>query len=123
MDVEVEVGTRLTLTVSITEFNREVHTVMWTRNGMAIENGKNDYTLTNVSLEAPLSMVSLTRENVISPAEDSGNYTVTVTNVAGSDTSEFNVIVTGEVIDVTRLRIIILISLSPSINFSLSVYS
>ena len=101
--MEVEVGTRLTLTVNITEFNREIDTVMWTRNGMAIENGTNDYTLTNFSLEAPLSMVSLTRENITSPAEDSGNYTVSVTNAAGSDTSEFNVTVTGEFIDVTKL--------------------
>ena len=121
MDVEVEVGTRLTLTVNITEFNREIDTLMWTRNGMAIENGTNGYTLTNISLEAPLSMVSLTRENITSPAEDSGNYTVSMTNAAGSDASEFNVTVTGEFIDVTKLRNYnIKFSLSP---FPLFVYS
>ena len=104
MDVEVEVGTRLTLAVNVTEFNRDIDSVIWTLDGMAIENGVNRYILTNVSLEAPPSMVSLTRENVISPAEDSGNYAVTVTNAAGSDTSEFNVTVTCEFMDVTKLR-------------------
>ena len=98
MDVEVEVGTRLTLTVNVTKFNRDIDSVIWTLHGMAIENGVDGYiyTLTNVSPDAPSSIVSLTRENVISPAEDSGNYTVTMTNVAGSDTSEFNVTVTGD---------------------------
>ena len=100
----MEVGTRLTLTVNVTEFNRDIDSIMWTLNGMVIKNGVDGYTLTNISLEAPPSMVSLTRDSVISPAEDSGNYTVSVTNAAGPDTSKFNVTVTGESIDVTKLR-------------------
>ena len=125
--MEVEVGTRLTLTVNITEFNRDIDSVIWTLDGMAIENGVDGYTLTNIILEAPPSMASLTRENVISPAEDSGNYTVTVTNLAGSDASEFNVTVTGEFIGNTKLRKyvdhnIIVLSLSFSLSLCLSLH-
>ena len=96
MDVEAVVGTSLSLTVNVTEFNLDIDSVTWTRNGSDIENGTDGYTITNISLSDPPSMIVLTRDNVTSPVEDSGDYSVTVANPAGSDMSTFNVTVTGE---------------------------
>ena len=96
MDVEAVVGTPLSLTVTVAEFNIDITSVKWTRNGSVIENGTDRYTITHIDLSAPPSMVILTRDNVTSPVEDSGDYSVNVTNPAGSDISTFNVTVTGE---------------------------
>ena len=96
MDVEAVVGTPLTLSVNVTEFNLKIESVVWMKNGSIIENGTDNFTITHISLNAPPSTVVLTRDNVISPMEDSGDYSVTITNPAGSDMSTFNVTVTGE---------------------------
>ena len=96
MDVEAVVGTPLSLTVNVTEFNLDIDSVTWKKDSNIIENGTDGYTITHISLNAPPSMVILTRDNVTSPVEDSGDYSVNVTNPAGLDMSTFNVTVTGE---------------------------
>ena len=96
LDVRAVVGTPLSLTVNVTEFNLDIDSVTWTKNGSVIENGTDRYIITHISLNAPPSMVILTRDNVTSPVEDSGDYLVIIANPAGSDMSTFNVTVTGE---------------------------
>ena len=94
MDVEVEISTQLALTANVSGFNLMIDGVTWMRNGDIIESG-NGFTLTNSSLNAPPAMVTLMRD-VVSPNQDSGIYTVNVSNPAGSDISTFNVTVTGK---------------------------
>ena len=93
MDIEVEVLTQLMLTANVSAFNLVIDGVTWNRNDSIIEN-ENGFTLSNSSLDAPPAMVTLILD-VTSPNRDSGIYTVTVSNPAGSDTSTFNVTVTG----------------------------
>ena len=90
----MEVLTRLTLTASISDFNLAIDGVTWMRGGSIIQSG-NGFTLTNSSLDSPPAMVTLTLD-VMMPNQDSGIYTVNVSNPAGSDTSTFNVTVTGK---------------------------
>ena len=96
MDVEVEVGSPLTLSVNVTEFNLPIDDVTWTMNDNVIQNGTDGFTITYTDLDAPPSMVVLTLDEVISPASDNGQYTVSVSNPAGIDTSTFNITVSGE---------------------------
>ena len=99
MDVEVEVGTQLMLTANATEFNLDIENITWTRNGIVIENGTNSIWLYNICQEnPPLKTLSLVIHDVVSPAQDNGMYVVYVSNPAGSDSSIFNVTVTGEFI-------------------------
>ena len=97
MDVEVEIFTQLVLTANISDFNLAVDGVTWMRDGSIIESG-NGFTLANSSLDTPPAVVTLTRI-VMSPNQDSGIYTVNVSNPAGLDTSTFNVTVTGKHMD------------------------
>ena len=96
MDVEVEVGTQLTLSVNVTEFNLPIDDVMWMMDGGVIENGTDGYTIEFIDLDAPPSMVVLTLDEVSSPVSDNGQYILSVSNPAGMDTSTFNVTVSGE---------------------------
>ena len=90
----MEVSTRLTLTANISDFNLAIDGVTWMRDGSVIQSG-NGFTFTNNSLDSPPAMVTLTLD-VMTPNQDSGIYTVNVSNPAGSDISTFNVSVTGK---------------------------
>ena len=96
VDVEVEVGTRLTLAVNVTEFNLNIDNVTWTQNETVIENGTDGFTIEFISLNEPPSMIVLTLGEVTSPVSDGGLFTVSVSNPAGLDMSTFNVTVSGE---------------------------
>ena len=99
MDVEVEVVTQLILTANATEFNLDIDNVTWTRNGIAIENGTDSIWLYNISQEnPPLKTLILVIHDVVSPTRNNGIFMVYISNPAGSDTSIFNVTVTGEFI-------------------------
>ena len=96
MDVEVEVGSQLMLIANATEFNLDINNV-WTKNGIVIENGTSSIQLHNIIYQDKSSLMTLILviDDVISPAWDNGTYIVYVSNPAGSDTSTFNVTVTG----------------------------
>ena len=94
--VEAEIGTQLTLTVNITSFNREVTDVSWRRNGDLVINQVGGITITDTNLNTPPGFSTLVFDSVASPAKHGGVYQVTVTNLAGSATSSFNVSVSGK---------------------------
>ena len=92
IDVEVEIGTSLTLSVNITEFNLEITDIVWLNNNGTVASHTSDvYTITNSSLDAPVGTAMLYIESITSPVVYGGVYQVTVTNPAGSDTATFNV--------------------------------
>ena len=95
MDVEVEVGAQLMLTANATEFNLDIDNITWTRNGIVIENGTYSIWL-HIQDDPPSKTFMLVIHDVISPAWDNGIFIVYISNPAGSDTSTFNVTVTGE---------------------------
>ena len=97
IDVEVEVGMSLTLSVNITEFNLEITDIVWlNNNGTIVSHTSEIYTITNSSLDAPVGTTMLFVESVTSPVVYGGVYQVIVTNPAGSDTATFNVSVKSE---------------------------
>ena len=98
MDVEIEVGSPLTLTVSITEFNLEIaeSDILWTRNGIVLMDQVNGFSISSTGLNTPPGMSMLTLGRVETPDLHSGAYIVNATNPAGFDTSTFSVTVTGE---------------------------
>ena len=96
MNVEVEVGSSLTLTVRIDSFNLEVSAVTWTRNMDLLSSGMDGITITNTSLMVPPGMSMLMLDSVTTPAMHGGMYVATATNPAGSDMSTFTVTVTGK---------------------------
>ena len=98
LDIEVEVGMSLVLTVNITEFNLEItdSDIFWTRNGVVLVNQMDGFTITSTSLDSPPGMSMLTLAQVGTPSMHSGEYIVNATNPAGSDSSTFNVTVTGK---------------------------
>ena len=98
MDVEVEVGTQLVLTVNATEFNLDIDNITWTRNRIVIDNGTYSIWLYNICQlqENPhLKTLILVIHYVVSPAQYNGIFMVYISNPAGSDTAIFNVTVTG----------------------------
>ena len=97
IDVEVEVGMSLTLSVNITDFNLEITDIVWIINdSTAVRHTSGVFAITNTSLDVPVGTSALFVESVTSPVVYSGIYQVTVTNPAGSDTSTFNVSITSE---------------------------
>ena len=98
MDVMVEVGMPLMLTVSITDFNLEIaeSDISWTRNGDVLMDQVNGYSIISTSLNEPPGMSTLSLAAVETPDMHSGTYIVNASNPAGSDTSTFTVTVTGE---------------------------
>ena len=97
IDIDVEVGMSLTLSVNITEVNLEISDIVWlSNNGTAVRHTSGVYTVTNTSLDTPVGKAQLFVETVTSPAVYSGIYQVTVTNPAGSHTSTFNISITSK---------------------------
>lgn len=86
----------LTLQVNITEFNLMVTDLVWTRNGNVLLDQVDGITITNVGLDSPPGMSTLTLDSVATPVRHAGTYLVNATNPAGSGVSTFNVTVTGE---------------------------
>ena len=95
MNVEVEVGMPLTLTVNITEFNLEVTDVVWTRDSSILVDQVGGVTITSTSLISPPGMSVLMLDSVVTPEIHTRTYVANATNPAGSDMSVFNVTVTG----------------------------
>ena len=93
--MEVESGTPLVLTSNITEFNLDINNVTWTKNDDVIRNGTSGFSILLMELDAPHSVIVLVQDNITSPAQDSGLFTLYVSNPAGASTSSFNVTVTG----------------------------
>ena len=94
---EVMANGLLTLSVSISDFNLPLTSINWTQLGEHHDGSEDRVNITHSSI------LPATTETVIStfilintiPA-DTGNYSVTATNDAGSDTFTLTVRVTGE---------------------------
>ena len=93
---EVVAGDNLTLSVSIIDFNLPLTDVVW-RHRDNIISGEDRVTITNHSLSLAPVISTLQRTAVI--PRDSGNYSITATNSAGSQVLTFVVTVTGETME------------------------
>lgn len=94
-DVEVVVDSPLVLTVVIFGFNLPITEAMWIRNSLLLQDGENNFTIMNNSLDMPNGTSTL-MVVAVSPVLHSGMYEVMATNPAGSDSSTFTVTVTGK---------------------------
>ncbi len=97
-DIEFVVGSILTLTVTITDFNLPLTEITWFIDGVpatAVSGRAGVLTITNTSTTSPPATTTLTLDPVQLPRE-SGLYSVTAFNPAGMDTTTFNVTITGE---------------------------
>ncbi len=91
--LEVEDGSNLTLSVSITGFNVSLTDISWTQLGSALTSGQGGrVTITNTPLMIAPVNSTLTITSVL--PNESGSYVVTATNAAGSDNFMFSVSVT-----------------------------
>lgn len=94
---EVTARGSLTLRVSISGFNLPLTSVSWTQHGRTLAGSEDGVTITNTpmlpAMSAPVTSMLLISATV---PRDSGAYSVTASNDAGSETLEFTVSVTGE---------------------------
>ena len=94
--MDVIVGDSLSLTVTITDFNLPVDTIVWMFNGDVVNNNTALFTVfINGSLEEPPTTTTL-QLSTVSNLTDEGMYTVDVTNRAGNSVSVFIVTVLGK---------------------------
>ena len=95
--LEVTAGRDLTLSASISGFNLPLTSISWRQQGSTLNGSEDRVTITNTPM-LPASSGSVTSTLTLSATvpQDSGNYSVSATNGAGSDTLEFTVSVTGE---------------------------
>ena len=93
---EVQVRNDLTLSVNITTFNLPLTYITWMHNGNTIISGQDRITITTPSLSAPAPVTSTLMRTSVIPF-DGGNYRVTATNQAGSNTIKIEVVVTGKI--------------------------
>ena len=90
--LEVDEGSDLTLSVSITDFNVPITDISWTQLGNALTCGQGRITITNTPMmTAPVNSTLMITS--ILPNE-AGSYVATAINDAGSDTFMFSVTVT-----------------------------
>ena len=94
---EVMANGLLTLSVSISDFNLPLTSINWTQLGEHRDSSEDRVNITHSSiLTATTSpVISTFILNYTIPA-DTGNFSVTASNDAGSDTFTFTVSVTGE---------------------------
>ncbi len=92
--LEVEDGSDLTLSVSITGFNVHLTDISWTQLGSTLTSGQGGgrVTITNTPLMTAPVNSTLTITSVL--PNESGSYVVTATNAAGNDSFMFSVSVT-----------------------------
>ena len=112
--ISVTVGTNFSLTVSIIRFNLPLTSITWTHNGESIIERVN---ITELSSPGQASVTALLQRTSVIPL-DTGSYVITAINPVGSETFEFNVIVTGKLMhSITlfeRCLFVIFIELSAS---------
>ena len=83
--------------MTITDFNLPLTEITWFIDGVpatAITGRTGVLTITNTSTTSPPATTTLTLDPVQLPSE-SGLYSVTAFNLAGMDTTTFNVIIAG----------------------------
>ena len=97
--ISVTVGTNFSLTVSIIRFNIPLTSITWTHNGKSIIERVN---ITELSSPSEASVTALLQRTSVIPL-DTGSYVISATNPVGSDTFEFNVIVTGKLMHIIML--------------------
>ena len=96
MAVDATVGDSLSLTVTITDFNLPVDTIMWMFNGDVVNNNTGLFTVfINGDLEEPPTTTTL-QLSTVSNLTNEGVYAVDVTNRAGNGVSVFDVTVLGK---------------------------
>ena len=93
---EVVAGQTLTLSVSISDFNINLTSISWTKDGDSLTSGQARVTITNPTLPATTAPVNSTIQLTSTVPYDSGSYVITSTNAAGSDDFTFSVSITGE---------------------------
>ena len=93
---EVVAGQTLTLSVSISDFNINLTSISWTKDGNSLTSGQARVTITNPILPATTAPVNSTLQLTSTLPSDSGSYVITSTNAAGSDNFTFSVSITGE---------------------------
>ena len=93
--VTVRVGGSIELMVNISGFNLALDTINWTHNTSALVSGIDRVSIVNSDFN-PSSASSTLMRSDIAGVSDSGTYTVTASNRAGSSTATFTVRVTGK---------------------------
>ena len=93
---EIVAGQTLTLSVSISNFNINLTSISWTKDGNSLTSGQARVTITNPTLPATTAPVNSTLQLTSTLPSDSGSYVITSTNAAGSDNFTFSVSITGE---------------------------
>ena len=93
---EVVTGQTLTLSVSISNFNINLTSISWTKDGNSLTSGQDRVTITNPTLPATTAPVNSTLQLTSTLPSDSGSYVITSTNAAGSDNFTFSVSITGK---------------------------
>ena len=93
--VTVGVGDSLELMANISDFNLALDAINWTHNTSALVNGMDRISIVNSDFN-PSSASSTLMRSDLAGVSDSGTYTVTASNRAGSSTTTFTVRVTGK---------------------------
>ena len=93
--VTVRVGGSIELMVNISGFNLALNAINWTHNTSALVSGIDRVSIMNSDFTPPSASSTLMRSD-IAGVSDSGTYTVTTSNRAGSSTTTFTVRVTGK---------------------------
>ena len=94
--MDATVGDSLSLTVTITDFNLPVDTIVWMFNGDVVNNNTALFTVfINGGLDEPPPTTTL-QLSTVSNLTNEGMYTVDVTNRAGNSVSVFDVTVLGK---------------------------
>lgn len=88
--VSVAVGTNFSLVASITRFNLNLTSVIWTHNGSS------NISRANTMEHPDQTSVTVVLQRHSAIPLDAGLYVVTATNPVGNATIEFDVIVTGK---------------------------